>query len=86
MEAESVQQPWWHRLWGSTHFLIQSFRKVGLIDLLLVLGLAGLAYGLADMGGQWTREHRAAVEIDLSRLTCLPGHCRATPSFPCVAV
>ena len=41
-------------------------RRIGWVDLLLMLGLLGLFVGLFDFARGWTGAHRATVEIDLS--------------------
>ncbi len=41
-------------------------RKFGWVDLLVVIGLAGLLFGLIDLARQWTGESRPSIEINLS--------------------
>src|SRR5262249_47194955 len=43
------------------------------IDLLVVIGLAGMLYAVIDLGEEWTAPHRATVEINLSPWA-LPGY------------
>jgi NitT/TauT family transport system permease protein len=37
-----------------------------MVDVFIVVGLAGLLYGLSRVGGEWTGQHQPTVEIDLS--------------------
>ena len=41
-------------------------RRLPWVDLLLVLGLAGLAFAFFDLGREWTGVHRPSIAIDLS--------------------
>lgn len=41
-------------------------RKFGWVDLLVVIGLAGLLFGLLDIAREWTGESRPSINIDLS--------------------
>lgn len=54
------------RFWGETWELLQRSRRFGVVDLLILVGLAGLLYGIIDSARDWTGEARAAVQIDLS--------------------
>jgi NitT/TauT family transport system permease protein len=54
------------RLWREALLGIRRLRRRGGIDLLLVLGVAGVLFGLADLAGQATAAHRPVVDIDLS--------------------
>jgi NitT/TauT family transport system permease protein len=55
------------RIWGEATTLLDRSRRVGWIDALVILGLAGLVYGLIDLAGQWTAAPQTeAIEIDLS--------------------
>ncbi len=56
----------WRRLWGGAHAMLHRVRRFSWIDLLIIVGLGGLLYGLIDVESQWTRPRRLAVEIDLS--------------------
>src|SRR5262249_8569813 len=58
--------PVWRRMWGEAIALFDRARKVGWVDMLVVVGLAGALFGLIHLGQQWTGPHRASVEIDLS--------------------
>lgn len=46
--------------------LLDRYRKFGWIDLLVVVGLAGLLFGLIDVAHEWRGAIRPTVEIDLS--------------------
>jgi len=61
-----MRQPFLRRIWGEATALLDRSRKVGWVDLLVVVGLAGLLFGLIDVGREWTGEHRPSIEIDLS--------------------
>lgn len=50
----------WHILKDLRHF-----RRIHLIDLLVIAGVAGAVFGLFDVGREWTHELRQTVEIDL---------------------
>jgi NitT/TauT family transport system permease protein len=56
----------WRRLWGGAHAVLHRVRRFSWIDLLIIVGLGGLLYGLIDVESQWTRPRRLAVDIDLS--------------------
>jgi NitT/TauT family transport system permease protein len=54
------------KIWGeATSFLVR-YPKLWWIDLVLLLGLIGLVFGLLSMAGEWTGAHRPAIEINLS--------------------
>jgi NitT/TauT family transport system permease protein len=61
-----MSQPFFRRIWGGTVALLDRSRRVGWVDLLVIVGLAGLLYGLMDVAREWTGEHRPAIQIDLS--------------------
>jgi NitT/TauT family transport system permease protein len=61
-------KPLWHRIWGEAAALLNLTRRLGWVDLLVVVSLFGLFYGLIALAGEWTGEHRASVEIDTSPL------------------
>jgi NitT/TauT family transport system permease protein len=54
------------RSWGQALALLDRSRKLGWIDLLVVVGLVGVLYGLLELGMQWTTEFHETVDIDLS--------------------
>jgi NitT/TauT family transport system permease protein len=54
------------RVWRGTLVRLNRVRRGGWVDILLVFGLAGLIFGLADVFGQATAAHRPSVHIDLS--------------------
>ena len=60
-------------LWGGAHRFAELRARFALIDGLVVLGLAGLLFGLLQVAGEWTGELRPAVAIDLS-LAALPRY------------
>ncbi len=65
------------RVWGSATGLLFRKRGIGWVDLLIIVALAGLLFGLIDLGREWTGEHRPSVEINLS-----PWRCLDTRFFP----
>jgi NitT/TauT family transport system permease protein len=54
------------RSWGQALALLDRSRKLGWVDLLVVVGLVGVLYGVLELGTQWTHEFHETVEIDLS--------------------
>jgi NitT/TauT family transport system permease protein len=56
----------WRRVWGGASAVIGRTRPTGWIDLLVLLGVAGLIFGVIDLAQRWTGEHQAAVTIELS--------------------
>ena len=44
---------------------LRHFRRIHLIDLLVIAGVAGVVFGLFDVGREWTQPMRQTVEIDL---------------------
>src|SRR2546425_1847165 len=63
---EIMSQPFLHRVWGEATALLDRSRKVGWVDLLVVIGLAGLLFGVIGLAREWTGEHRPNIDIDLS--------------------
>lgn len=61
-----MRQPFFRRIWGEATALLDRSRKVGWVDLLVVIGLAGLLFGLIDVAREWSGQHRPSIEIDLS--------------------
>jgi NitT/TauT family transport system permease protein len=56
----------WRSVWGGVTAVLLRTRRFTWVDLVVVIGAAGLLYGLLDLAGQWTAPHRASVAIDLS--------------------
>ncbi len=54
------------RSWGQALALLDRSRKLGWVDLLVVVGLVGVLYGMLELGTQWTNEFHETVDIDLS--------------------
>jgi NitT/TauT family transport system permease protein len=54
------------KIWGEASSFLTRTQKIWWIDLALILGLIGLVFGMMTVAGEWTGQHRAAVEIDLS--------------------
>jgi NitT/TauT family transport system permease protein len=61
------------RVWGAATGLLYRTRKLDWIDLLIVVALAGVLYGVVDLAQEWTGVHRPTVEINLSPWA-LPGY------------
>src|SRR3989304_4121712 len=54
------------KAWGETSAFLDRSRKAGGVDLLILLGLIGLFFGLLELRGEWTGVLRPTVAIDLS--------------------
>jgi NitT/TauT family transport system permease protein len=52
--------------WGSDSAVLRRPRRFGAIDLLVLLGVGALVFGIIRLGQQWTGVLRPSVEIDLS--------------------
>jgi NitT/TauT family transport system permease protein len=61
-------KPFWQRAWGEATALLDRTRRVGWVDLLVLIAFLGLLYGLIDLARQWTGAYEGVVEIDLSPL------------------
>jgi NitT/TauT family transport system permease protein len=61
------------RIWGAANALLYRSRRPQGIDLLVVLAVAGLLFGLIALAQEWTAKDQQAVEIDLSPWA-LPGY------------
>jgi NitT/TauT family transport system permease protein len=53
------------RIWGEATALFDRTRKVGWVDLVVLVGVAGILFGVIDLA-KTAREQRSVVEIDLS--------------------
>jgi NitT/TauT family transport system permease protein len=56
----------WQRVWGGASAVIGRTRPTGWIDVLVLLGVAGLLFGVIDLARRWTGQQQAAVTIELS--------------------
>jgi len=54
------------KVWGEATSFLSRTQKIWWIDLSLLLGLLGLIFGVVSLAQEWTGQHRAAIEIDLS--------------------
>lgn len=54
------------RAWIQTSALLRPFRRGWWVDVLIVLGLGALLFGLLQVAREWTGTQRPAIEIDLS--------------------
>lgn len=70
-----MRQLFLHKVWGEATALLHRTRKLGWIDLLVVVGFAGLLSGAIGLAREWTGAARPALQIDLS-----PRPCPATRS------
>ena len=49
----------WRRMWGSATAVLHRARSFSWVDLLIVVGLAGILFAVIDLAGEWTAPHRA---------------------------
>ncbi len=54
------------KVWGNATAFITRYQKFWWVDVVLLLGLIGLIFGMLKVSAEWTGVHRASVEIDLS--------------------
>jgi NitT/TauT family transport system permease protein len=54
------------RLLGEAFAQLGRARRIPWVDLLLIIGLAGLLFTFIDLGREWTGVHRPSITIDLS--------------------
>jgi NitT/TauT family transport system permease protein len=54
------------KVWGEATSFLNLYQKIWWIDLILLLGLIGLIFGIINVAGEWTGIHRPSIEIDLS--------------------
>jgi NitT/TauT family transport system permease protein len=60
--------------WGHATALLDRTRRFGAVDLLVLVGLAGLLYGLVDLAREWAGGLRPSVDIDLDNPWALPRY------------
>src|SRR5262249_13124040 len=53
-------------VWGEATALLDRSCKISWAALLIVVGLAGLLYGMIVLAREWTGEHQPGIAIDLS--------------------
>jgi NitT/TauT family transport system permease protein len=53
-------------IWGGANALLHQSRRVGWIDLVLLLSFFGILYAVIGLANRWTGELRPTIEIDLS--------------------
>ncbi len=61
------------KVWGNATALLSRYQKAWWIDVILLLGLVGLIFGMANVAREWTGVHRPKIDIDLS-LWALPKY------------
>jgi len=54
------------RVWGEATTPLHRARRFGLVDLAIVVALAGLLFGVLQLGREWSGAARPAIVIDLS--------------------
>ena len=59
-------------VWGEATAFLERFRRTGWIDVVLLVGVTGIVFGMASLAGEW-RTLRPAVHIDLG-LSALPKY------------
>jgi NitT/TauT family transport system permease protein len=69
-----VDQSFYRRIWGEATAWLDRSRRLGWIDLVIVAGLFGLLFGLANVSHEWTGAHQAEIEIDLDSPWSLIGY------------
>src|SRR5689334_21052743 len=60
-----ANQPLLRRMWGEASAVLARSRKTGWVDILVLLGVVGLLFGLIDLAGEWT-DRQAVEKIDIS--------------------
>src|SRR5436305_9514567 len=60
--------------WGQATALFYRYRAFRWVDLLVLVGLAGLLFGCIDLAREWTGELRPAIDIDLDDPWALPQY------------
>jgi len=53
-------------IWGRATSFLDRTRRIGWVDLLVIIGLAGILFGITRIAREWTGQLRPTVEIDLS--------------------
>lgn len=54
------------RSWGQALALLERPRKLSWVDLLVVISLLGLFYGLLKLGSEWRGQYQETADLDLS--------------------
>ena len=54
------------KVWGEATSFLTRYQKIWWIDVILLLGLVGLIFGIINVAHEWTGIHRPTIEIDLS--------------------
>lgn len=63
---KDVRPNLFRRVWGEATALFYRSRRANWVDLAIVVGLAGVLYGVLQLGHEWRGTSRPAVTIDLS--------------------
>jgi len=64
--AERIKPNLLHRVWGEASAVFHRTRRFGWADLIIIIALAGLLYGVLQLGHEWRGASRPAITIDLS--------------------
>jgi NitT/TauT family transport system permease protein len=62
----AAERPLWDRVWGNAVVFIHRTSRLSWVDLVAMIALGGLLFGVIDLGREMTGPHRLSVEIDLS--------------------
>ncbi len=54
------------KMWGEATVFLDRPRAIGWIDVLVLIGVAGIFFGLLDVSAEWRGPHRTTIEIDLA--------------------
>src|SRR5947209_2920766 len=64
----AAQRPFVRRMWGEATAALRRSRRASWVDLLVIVSLGGLLYGLIDLASEWTGQQQSVTEIDPSPL------------------
>ncbi len=60
------------KVWGEAVAFLDRSRKIDWVDLIVVLGIGGLLFGMITLAGNWTGAARPLIEINLHPLALIP--------------
>ena len=64
--SKDIRPNIFRRVWGEATALLYHSRRTSWVDLVIVIALAGLLYGVLQLGHEWRGASRPAIAIDLS--------------------